>query len=102
VRRYPPAELFERFWSAVQGGDADALLRMMNEDVVLYADGGGKVRSALNPIYGSTNVSRFLMGVMKKGAAGLVPLAAEMNFQPGAIGLRDGLVESTVTFDVAY
>ncbi|MDI5787653.1 hypothetical protein PO124_01730 [Bacillus licheniformis] len=40
----------------------------MIEDAVLYTDGGGKVRSALRPIYGKSRIYAFLRELFQREA----------------------------------
>ena len=51
-------ELLERFVRASGSGDLKALITMLEEDVVLYSDGGGKAFAVPNPVYGAANVAR--------------------------------------------
>lgn len=54
------------FLSAAAGGDVRALVAALDPDVVLTADGGGKVSSALRPVRGADRVARFLLGIAAK------------------------------------
>jgi len=48
-------------------GDLDALTSVLTEDVVFWADGGGKVPgAALNPIRGRAAVLRFVIGLTQR------------------------------------
>jgi RNA polymerase sigma-70 factor (ECF subfamily) len=60
VSRAEQAEVVERFASALQGGDLQALLDVLAPDVVSIADGGGLVQAALRPIRGAKTVGRLL------------------------------------------
>ncbi len=77
--------LVTRFLNAAQQGDMDGLLEMLEEDVTLWSDGGGKVAAARNPIYGAGNVARFFIGIMKKFPRAMVAKAARVNGQPGLV-----------------
>ena len=96
--------ILERFLNACASGDLSQLMTMLHEDVVLYSDGGGKVRAALNPIFGAANVGRFFAGIFKQGAmAGLRAKLAEVNGEPGALIYRNGALVDvfSVQLDVA-
>jgi RNA polymerase sigma-70 factor (ECF subfamily) len=56
----------QAFMSAVTQGDLQELQSLLHKDVVLRTDGGGKVKAALQPLFGPVNVARFLLGVKKK------------------------------------
>jgi RNA polymerase sigma-70 factor (ECF subfamily) len=61
------ARLLEGFAHACLDGDVDGLRAMLADDVVAWTDGGGKRRAALNVLHGSDAVSRFFVGLKKKG-----------------------------------
>ncbi|MFF3438120.1 RNA polymerase sigma-70 factor [Streptosporangium sp. NPDC002721] len=53
-------KLLERFLEATLAGDVPALERMLAEDVVAWADGGGKARAVRHPLVGREQVLRYL------------------------------------------
>ena len=61
------ARLAGAFHAAMLGGDLAGLTRLLADDAVLYTDGGGKRNAALNPIYGSDKILRFIAGLAGKG-----------------------------------
>lgn len=58
--------LVNAFSTASQTGDITALVRMLKEDIVIYADGGGKATTALWPLVGIERVTAFISGLAKK------------------------------------
>ncbi len=79
-------ELVHSFISACSTGNMEDLLNLLETDIVLYSDGGGKVLAARNPVYGGQNVARFLFGIMKKSsAAGFRVETSQLNGQTGLI-----------------
>jgi len=91
-------ELTDRFLSACATGDLSGLLSMLSDDVVVWTDGGGKVRAAMRPVVGPQRSSRFLMNVAKK-AHGL-PRAAVLNGQPASVFVDDGAVVAALVLDI--
>jgi RNA polymerase sigma-70 factor (ECF subfamily) len=78
--------VLEKFLAACQTGDPSQLLPLLSPDVIMHSDGGGKVPSTINPIYGADKVSRFFQGIAKKGAiAGLKAKFVTVNGTPGAL-----------------
>jgi RNA polymerase sigma-70 factor (ECF subfamily) len=59
-------KLADAFVTAAATGDVDGLARMLSENAVLYSDGGGKRRAALNPILGRDRIVRFYEGLRSK------------------------------------
>lgn len=83
--------LLAAFLAAVREGDMDTLTRLLAEDVVLWADGGGKARgAATRPVRGRLAVARFSIGATRRflPASPCVDLA-EVNAAPALI-FRDG------------
>ena len=53
--------LTDRFLVACATGDLSGLLSMLSDDIVVWTDGGGKVRAAMRPVVGPYRSSRFLL-----------------------------------------
>lgn len=70
--------------AAIRHGDAEGLVRLMATDAVLYSDGGGKARAALNPVLGAQRIARFLVGVERKNPGRSVFLG-EANAAPALL-----------------
>ncbi len=59
-------QLLARFLAATQAGEMTSLMDLLSEDVVLWADGGGKVKGAATyPMTGREVVARFTLGVTR-------------------------------------
>lgn len=59
-------QLMGAFLEACLRQDQDKLISLLKEDISFYADGGGKVASATNPLFGRDAVSRFILGLFRK------------------------------------
>ncbi|MGH9244941.1 MAG: RNA polymerase sigma factor SigJ [Acidimicrobiales bacterium] len=82
------------FKAAAETGDVDGLARLLDENVLLRADGGGVVRTAARPIQGRNAVTRtFAAGI--RSATTLAITEALVNGQPGLVARYDG---QTVVF----
>jgi RNA polymerase sigma-70 factor, ECF subfamily len=94
-------ELTWRFVEACGTGDLDGLLRLLADDVVVWTDGGGKVRAAVRPVVGAYRSSRFLLHVAKKVEG--FPQEIMLNGQPALVFLdgQDGqTVVSALVLDI--
>ena len=91
-------ELTDRFLVACATGDLTGLLSMLADDVVVWTDGGGKVRAALRPVVGPHRSSRFLINVAKKQQG--VPLATVLNGQPANVFVDEGRVVAALVLDI--
>jgi RNA polymerase sigma-70 factor, ECF subfamily len=92
--------LVESFLAVCAGGDVEGLISLLEEDVTLYTDGGGRVIAAPNPIHGPDNVARFVLGIFAKSPPGLIIRPSGVNGRPGIIGyFADGRPQGVVTFE---
>jgi RNA polymerase sigma-70 factor (ECF subfamily) len=93
-------ELLYRFLEACGDGDATALVGMLRDDAILYSDGGGKARAALNPIYGADRIIRFVLGLRRKDLGEWGGFGVEINGEPGAAVTLGGVVHSAITIEL--
>ncbi len=90
----------EAFLNASLGGDLDALLAVLDPDVVLRSDGGGLVKAARKPIHGADRVARFLQRLLRS-QAGLEIERAQVNGGHGFITRSNGRPVAVVALDIA-
>jgi RNA polymerase sigma-70 factor, ECF subfamily len=93
--------LLDRFMAAVRGGDVDGLVGMLAADAVHYADGGGKARATLLPIYGPDKIAR-LWAKLGTDQGPYELHTVDVNGQPGVLATGpDGTVLTVLTLDIA-
>jgi len=93
--------LADAFVVAAATGDVGGLARLLADDAVLYTDGGGKRRAALNPIVGKEKIVRFYEGIRAKGAFSADRMAAAtLNGLPGFV-FHTAEGTETVAFEIA-
>ncbi len=91
------------FLAACAGADLQGLLAVLDPEVVLRSDGGGKVPSAPHPIQGALRVARALLGLLRMVPPGVQTCAVPVN---GTLGMvcqyqPDGRLFAVVSLDVA-
>ncbi|HUC06295.1 MAG TPA: RNA polymerase sigma-70 factor [Acidimicrobiales bacterium] len=91
-------DLTRRFVVACGSGDMGGLLAMLADDVVVWTDGGGRVRAAMRPVVGPHRSSRFLANVGKKFHA--MPREVVLNNQPAVVFVDEDHVVGTLSIDV--
>ncbi|QIS02421.1 RNA polymerase sigma-70 factor [Nocardia brasiliensis] len=99
-------KVVEEFLAAALSGDTDSLIRMLTDDAVSVADGGGRVHARKTPVLGASRIARYLHGLFmrtegKRAMVGGVPvfyavvangapaLLAEVNHQVIAVFCLD-------------
>ena len=91
-------ELTDRFLRACATGDLSGLLAMLADDVVVWTDGGGKVRAAVRPVVGPYRSSRFLVNVAKRIQG--IPQATVLNGQPATVFVQGETVVAALVLDI--
>jgi RNA polymerase sigma-70 factor (ECF subfamily) len=106
ARKVPPPSgtiadsVVSRFIDALANGDEKALLGIIAHDAVLVGDGGGKVPSILNPVYGTDRITRFFLGLFRKERNVLEVRPATVNSGPGMLTFRDGQLVSVASVSI--
>ena len=96
-------ELTSRFFATLENGDINGLKDLLQEDVMLYTDGGGVKTAALNPIRGADKVARFFLGIARKAAAqgsSVRVSDAVINSRPGMLIFVDDELDQTFSVNV--
>jgi RNA polymerase sigma-70 factor (ECF subfamily) len=96
-------EAARRFFTAIEGGDLDGLLRVLAPDVTSIGDGGGKALALTKPLHGRDRVARMWLGLARRGLKERIRFElVRVNGQPGAVGYdEDGRVVGVIVLDIA-
>jgi len=96
--------LLGRFLAAAQAGEMTGLMNLLAKDVVLWADGGGKVKgAATHPIAGRAAVAEFTLGVARLfGEAGNRAKLGEVNGQPALVFYTQGQAFFVLTLEADH
>lgn len=82
--------LLQKFVTAMEARDEQALLQLFAPDATWTADGGGKTAAAPRPIFGADRLARLVIGLREKfWADGRTVEAVTINGEPG-LCIRDG------------
>ncbi|GJI95766.1 RNA polymerase subunit sigma-24 [Duganella caerulea] len=93
-------ELLVRFMEAAKVGDRAAMKAMMDGDVQLVADGGGKVRAFTHILHGAGRVAGIYWALENENPNRVVYRSARVNGTPGLVRYVDGKLESAQSFQV--
>ena len=92
-------EIVDAFLAASRGGDFEALVSVLDPDVVLRADRGALAGSG--EVRGAANVANQALTFSRLGAGGGVIHRALVNGAAGVVAVRDGQPFSVLGFTVA-
>jgi RNA polymerase sigma-70 factor, ECF subfamily len=90
------------FGLACQGGDLDELVKLLDPEVLMRSDGGGRVSAAGAPLAGADRVGRALLALERKRRLDGREIRAEMrivNGAPGAV-FHNGEALNVMSFTV--
>jgi RNA polymerase sigma-70 factor (ECF subfamily) len=93
------ADIVRDFKQAWEAKDIGALIRLLDPDVTMTADGGGLATAALGPVQGREKVARYALGIASK-VADVTILERNVNGQPGLVVQQAGATVSVVAFTV--
>lgn len=91
--------LVQKFLQAVDTGNFQDFVSLLMEDAVLVSDGGGKVRAALQPIYGSQRIAAFFEGIRTKGSLQGQWLPTVINGQMGLVLKQEQHIIMVILFE---
>jgi RNA polymerase sigma-70 factor (ECF subfamily) len=93
-------ELAERFAAATNSGDLAALLEVLDPDVAGDADSGGVIPGA--PRHAIVGRSRVAANLLRNvGGLGIEFSAADVNGEPGVVGVQAGRIVAAVVLESA-
>lgn len=107
MRQSPPsrtplaqrAEVVRSFKRAWEAQDVEALISLLDPDVVAVGDGGGLASAVLTPVRGREAVARFFVEIAARAASPMVE-ERTVNGEPGLFAQPDPGTASVIAFDV--
>ena len=91
--------LLQSFADAARSGDRTKLVAILDDEVVLHGDGGGKVFANKKPIVGKDAVAQFIIAVTRTVASEAAVIVTEINGMPGLVLAADGRPTVAIMID---
>ena len=92
--------LLERFMHAAQGGDRDAIVRLLDANAQLVSDGGGKVNATIRPLHGAARIARLFWAIARRAQGALDWRLGHVNGEPALLRIHAGRLHSVTTITV--
>lgn len=89
--------LLERFMHAVQRGDRDAIVGLLDADARLVSDGGGKVTATLRPLHGAERIARLFWTLARHLTNRVELRLGHVNGELAMLRFHDGHLHSVTT-----
>jgi RNA polymerase sigma-70 factor (ECF subfamily) len=100
VKTEIPHDYVNRYIDIIRKGDVHQLEQLLNEDITVISDGGGKAVAFMNPIHGIKSVSAALLGIYKKFYHSLTIIGAQINHQPALFYYDSGKLVNCQVFGI--
>jgi RNA polymerase sigma factor (sigma-70 family) len=95
------ADIVRTFKQAWENKDIEALIGILDPDVVAIGDGGGLASATPHPVVGGDQVASFFVDLARRAAGGMTLLERTVNGQPGLVGQYEGATVVVMAFEVA-
>ncbi|WP_416828356.1 RNA polymerase sigma-70 factor [Ectobacillus polymachus] len=92
-------QVIASFISAIQQGNTNQVMEVLREDVVYYADGGGKVTAAAKPIYGAIRVKQLLTSLAAKYLEEYTITPTKVNGRMGIVIKNQTAILAVMSFE---
>src|SRR5258708_4214062 len=87
------------FLEAARGQDMATLVSLLDDNVVLHGDGGGKALALKEPVTGSSAVARFIIAVTQTLPPDAIVEEIELNGAPGLVAKAGGRIVVAIMID---
>jgi RNA polymerase sigma-70 factor (ECF subfamily) len=92
------ARVADRFIAAASSGDLEALMQVLDPNVVGHTDSGGVVPAPLGPAVGRRHVAQRFLGFLRAFRVTLVPMP--VNGEPGALAYQDDRLMAVISLSI--
>lgn len=91
--------LLNRFMTASHSGDQAAIIALLDADVEMVSDGGGRVTAAIRPLHGAERIAQLYAAIHRRGA-NHPPRIGYVNGEPAILRFAGHRLQSVTTIVV--
>ncbi len=104
--RYTPSpeeqdRLLNEFVGTLASGDVQRLASLLADDATFWADGGGKITTAVHPLTGAEEIARRMVGFRTRHSQSVAGYRLDLSGQPIFVSVLDGRPIGVTTFGIA-
>jgi RNA polymerase sigma-70 factor (ECF subfamily) len=93
-------EKVQQYVTAIINADIPALEQLLNKDIIITSDGGGKATANLRPVSGLSKVIKTLLGYYHKFQKEAQIVPAIVNHQPALLHFENGKLTTCQIFEI--
>ncbi len=96
-----PTEYLDKYIEVIYNADTKRLENLLQEDITVISDGGGKASAATHPVSGKPRVIKFILGLIKKFYTGknIRIKKSSVNHHPAILFYKDDTLSNCQVFD---
>ncbi len=91
-------DLLEKFMLAARSGQRDAIVALLDDNVKVFGDGGGKVPAFLGVVGGAERIANLYWALFRRFGDKMEYRLAIINGEPGLLRYVEGKIESAQAF----
>jgi RNA polymerase sigma factor (sigma-70 family) len=95
-----PADFLTKYIDIIHSGDTKKLEQLLNDDIIVVSDGGGKASAALHPQIGKEKALPFLSGIYRKFYSDKRIEQGYINHHPALFFYKDGQLVNCHVFEL--
>ena len=97
-----PVDYLTKYIDIIHNGDTQKLEQLLNDDIIVVSDGGGKARAATQPLVGKEMALSFLSGIYRKFYSDAHIEQGFVNHHPALFFYKDGQLVNCHVFELQH
>lgn len=94
------SDYLDKYIDTIRSGDMKRLEALLNDEIIIMSDGGGKAKAAMNPLEGKEKAVLFLSGIFTKFYQNRHIEKRQVNHHPALFYYEDGKLVNCQIFEL--